>query len=162
MQAAARWLDERPRLGRDVFPRGRPELMGIGTATLHQVDVVEFLWASLALLDDDLTPPGTAQSCRPAWRDLHAVADARDRILRRMAGQTSPCPLDQLLPDAPGPDTPHEVGLRGRSGWTSTFVASLEPAKQGDVMLEQDEAFSPIQVGNADRTHATAQADGSA
>ena len=43
VQAAARWLDAQPRLGRDVFARGRPELMGVGTTTLHQVDVVEFL-----------------------------------------------------------------------------------------------------------------------
>ncbi len=47
VQAAARWLDEQPQLGRDVFPRGQPELVGTGTATRHQVDVIEFLWASL-------------------------------------------------------------------------------------------------------------------
>ena len=163
VQAAARWLDERPRLGRDVFPRGRPELVGIGTTTLHQVDVVEFLWASLALLDDDLPPPGTAASYyRPAWLDLHAIPDARERILRQLAGRTDPCRLDQLLPDAPGPGTPHEVGLRGRSCWTSTFVASLELAKQGDVALEQEEAFSPIQVVRVDGTEAMAQAAGNA
>ena len=163
VQAAARWLDAQPRLGRDVFPRGRPELVGIGTATLHQVDVVEFLWASLVLFDDDLPPPDTAASYyRPARLGLHAVPDARARILRRLAGRTDPCRLDQLLPDAPRPGTPHEVGLRGRSRWTSTFVASLELAKQGEVALNQEEAFSPIQVGNAGRMQAVARTDNTA
>ena len=96
VQAAARWLDAQSRFGRDVFACGRPELTGIGAATLHQVDVVEFLWASLALFDDDLPPPDTAQSYRPAWLDLHTVPDARDRILQRMAGRTNACRLDQL------------------------------------------------------------------
>ena len=152
VQAATRWLDEQPRLGRDVFPRGRPELVGIGTTTLHQVDVIEFLWASLALFDDDLPPPDTASCYRPAWLALHAVSDARDRILRRMADRPGPCRLDQLLPDGPGPGTPHDTGLRGRSGWTTTFVASLELAKQGEVALKQEGSFAPIsvQAGRAD------------
>ena len=158
VQAAARWLDEQPRLGRNVFPRGRPELMGIDTTALHQVDVVEFLWASLALFDDDLPLPGTAQSYRPAWLDLHAVPDARSRILRRMAEGPDPCRLDQLLPDASAPGETPESALRGRSRWTSTFIASLELAKQGEVALEQEEAFSPIQIGRVDRTQAAAQA----
>ena len=157
VQAAARWLAERPRLGRDVFPRGRPELMGIGTATLHQVDVVEFLWASLALLDDDLPPPGTEARYRPAWLDLHAIPDARKRILRRLADHPDPCRLEQLMPDASAPSETPESALRGRSRWTSTFVASLELAKQGDVALEQKEAFSPIQVGHVDGMRAMAQ-----
>jgi len=164
VQAAARWLDGQPRLGRDVFPRGRPEWIGIGTTTLHQVDVIEFLWASLALLDDDLPPPDTAPRYRPAWLDLHAVLDASDRILRRMADHQSPLSLDQLLPDRPEPGAAPESALRGHSRWTSTFVASLELAKQGEVMLTQDGSFAPIsvQAGQTNRAHAMAQAEGDA
>jgi len=146
VQAAARWLDRQPRLGRDVFPRGRPELVGIGTATLHQVDVIEFLWASLALLDDDLPGADTVASYRPVWLDLHAIPDARERILRRMADGPDPCRLDQLLPDASAPGVAPESALRGRSRWTSTFVASLELAKQGEVALKQEGSFAPISV----------------
>ncbi len=56
--------------------------------------------------------------------------------------------LDQLLP---GPnqqmDQPQtETRLRRRSAWSSTFVASLELAKQGDVALVQAENFDPIIV----------------
>ena len=120
--------------------------MGIGTTTLHQVDVVEFLWASLALFDDDLPGADTAASYRPAWLDLHAIPDARDRILQRMADHLTSRPLDQLLPGLPEPAVPPESELRGRSRWTSTFVASLELAKQGEVELDQDASFGPIHV----------------
>lgn len=111
------------------------------------------LWASLALLDDDLTPPDTAPRYRPAWLDLHSIPDARERILRHMAGRPDSCRLDQLLPDAAGPGAAPESALRGRSRWTSTFVASLELAKQGEVVLTQDGSFAPIsiQAGRADR-----------
>lgn len=163
VQAAARWLDKQPRLGRDVFARGRPELTGIGTATLHQVDVTEFLWASLALLDDDLSPPDTVPRYRPAWLDLHAVPDARHRILRHMAGRTGLCRLDQMLPEPPEPDAPENAWQR-RSRWTSTFTASLELAKQGEVVLTQEEAFAPISVqpGHADEMQAGAPGEGDA
>jgi len=42
-----------------------------------------------------------------------------------------------------------QTGLRARSRWTSTFVASLELAKQSDVALAQEEAFSSIHVSLA-------------
>ena len=63
-----------------------------------------------------------------------------------MAGHQAPRPLDQLLPDLPAPGAPPESELRRRSRWTSTLVASLELAKQGDIVLAQEEPFSPIQV----------------
>jgi len=146
VQAAARWLDEQPQLGRDVFPRGQPELVGIGTATRHQVDVIEFLWASLGLFDDDLPDPDTMARYRPLWLDLHTIPDARRRILRRMAGQQTPRRLDQLLPDLPAPGAPPDSELRKRSRWTSTFTASLELAKQGEVVVQQEDGFAAIFV----------------
>ena len=157
VQAASRWLEARQQLGRDVFPRGQPELIGIearflATPTAHQVDVIEFLWASLALFDDDILGPDTAAIYRTVWLDLHAIADARDRILRRIEDHRSPCPLDQLLPELPEPDAAPQSVLRDRSRWTSTFVASLELAKQGDVRLDQDGSFGPIHVSRSPTT----------
>ena len=52
MQALASWLDRRPQLGCDVFARGQPELVGTTVETDYEVDVIEFLWAGLALFDD--------------------------------------------------------------------------------------------------------------
>lgn len=54
-------------------------------------------------------------------------------------------PLDQLLPElseelavsSPSP-------LRRRSAWTSTIVAGLELARQGELVFAQDNLFDPI------------------
>jgi chromatin segregation and condensation protein Rec8/ScpA/Scc1 (kleisin family) len=81
MQALAAWLEQRPQLGRDMFARGQPEVFGVSIETAHAPDVIEFLWASMALFDD--TPaPDTATVYRPIHLDLHPVAEARARILR--------------------------------------------------------------------------------
>ncbi len=57
--------------------------------------------------------------------------------------------LATLLPTVPMEGSAPETALRRRSGWTSSFVTSLELAKQGEATLEQDQAFSSIQVSPA-------------
>jgi segregation and condensation protein A len=151
VQAAARWLEARLQIGQDVFVRGQPELAAIEPVTTHQVDVIEFLWASLALFDDDLPTPDTAANYRPVWHDLHTIADARDRILQRVADHPAPCSLDQCLPELSEPGAPPNTFVRARSRWTSTFAASLELAKQGEVALEQDGLFSGIRISRSHR-----------
>ena len=64
MQTLATRLDRRPQLGRDVFARGQPELLGTVLEPAQQADVIEFLWPSLALFDDDAAPD-TASVYRP-------------------------------------------------------------------------------------------------
>jgi chromatin segregation and condensation protein Rec8/ScpA/Scc1 (kleisin family) len=56
--------------------------------------------------------------------------------------------LDQLLP-APPDESEGEArqALRWRSAWASTFSASLELAKQGEVGLTQEDRFQPIHIG---------------
>jgi len=157
VQALAAWLRRRPQLGREVFARGRPEPLGLLTETRHQVDVIEFLWASLALFDDDGAGADTASLYQPRRWNLHPVAEARDRILRLLAEAGEGRALSTLLPAAPMeaalPAAPMaaapETALRRRSGWTSTFAASLDLAKQGRVTLDQDRDFSAIQVSQA-------------
>ncbi len=145
-QALAAWLGRRPQLGREVFARGRPEPLGLLAETRHQVDVIEFLWASLALFDEDGAGADTASRYQPRRWDLHPVPEARDRILRLLGEAGEGRALGTLLPAAPMEGSAPETPLRRCSGWTSSFVASLELAKQGEVVLEQDQAFSPIQV----------------
>ncbi len=148
VQALAAWLRGRPQLGHEVFARGRPEPLGLLAETRHQVDVIEFLWASLALFDDG-AGAGTASRYQPRRWDLHPVPEARDRILRLLAEAGEGRTLGALLPAALMEGLAPETALRRCSGWTSSFVASLELAKQGRVTLEQDEDFSAIQVSQA-------------
>jgi segregation and condensation protein A len=115
-QALAAWLDHRPLLGHDVFARGQPELLGLAIETSHDVDVTEFLWACLALFDDDTEGLDTTAVYLPPWRDLHTVPNARERILRLLAETPAGAPLASFLPGAPTEsEVPAKVALRRRS-----------------------------------------------
>jgi hypothetical protein len=124
------------------------EIFGVSVEAGQAVDVIEFLWASLALFDDGASEPDTATTYRPIQLDLYAVVDARARILHRLAETPDGASLEQLLPEASEPIVyPSQRVVRRRSAWASTFLAALELAKQGDVVMRQrDPAFTPIQV----------------
>jgi len=56
-------------------------------------------------------------------------------------------PFERLLPEAPEHiDSEARRALLRRSAWSSTFTASLELVKQGDVVVEQRGDFQPIHV----------------
>ena len=149
VQALAAWLKARPQLGRDVFVRGQPKIMGAFSVE-HEIDVIEFLWAAMELFDDDLPEPDTAIRYRPQWLDLHSIPAARLRILRLLGECPDGCPLDQMLPEQVGDaEGKMETVSKRRSAWTSTFVAGLELAKQGHIALDQTKAFSLIYVSRA-------------
>jgi segregation and condensation protein A len=150
MQAVAAWLAQRPQLGHDVFARGQPELFGVTVGNPPALDGIEFLWASLALFDDDLPDADTTTRYQPRWWDLHTIADARVRILRLLADSPAGRLLDTLLPEADdGVERVTPAELRRRSARASTFVASLELTKQGDVVLGQEDFLSPLHVSSA-------------
>jgi segregation and condensation protein A len=143
VKALAAWLDRRPILGRDVFARGQPEWSGeFGVVHQQPVDVIAFLWAAMELFDDrpGRTDPGLVYC--PPGSDPYSIPEAQARIVRLLADATESLTLDQLLPD----DAKAKVtsAQRRRSAWSSTFVASLELVKQGDVVLAQHAFLAPI------------------
>ena len=151
IQALAAWLDRRPRLGRDVFTRGQPpEEFDLSVEGGPEIDVIEFLWASMALFDDGDPGPDISETYRPRWRDLYSVAEARARILKRLAEAPDGLPLEQLLPeDSATVGISAEPALKQRAAWASTFIASLELAKQGEAALAQEDRFTAIHVSPA-------------
>jgi segregation and condensation protein A len=145
MQALARWLEDRPQIGRDVFARGQPEDFAAAISGEHQVDVVGFLWASLALFDDADDVVDTAVVYRPPRPVLHSALEARARILRLLAAAPEGGRFEQFLPDMPDvAGGPARTRRLRRSAWGSTFIASLELAKQGALTLAQEGLFTPI------------------
>ncbi len=146
-QVLAAWLDQKPQLGHDVFGRGMPDSVASSRDVQPELDVVEFLWACLALFEDAADRADTTPVYQPKQVALHSVAEARARILRLLAAAGDAQPLGQLLPHAPtAEDGASRSDLMMRSAWSSTFTASLELAKQGDVALAQDGRFAPIHV----------------
>jgi segregation and condensation protein A len=144
IQAVAAWLDDRPLLGRDVFLRGRHvDIIDPANEAVPDIDVIEFLWASMALFDAAATGD-VPDSYRPPCRDLYSVAEARARILQRLSGTPDGLPMEHLLPDEAALD--RLSALRKRGAWASTLIAGLELAKQGDVRLAQAEPFTVVHV----------------
>ena len=149
VKALAGWLERRPQLGHDVFARGAPEIFGLSVEAGQAVDVIEFLWASLALFDAP-DQPNTATVYRPRPFEPYPVAEARERILRRLAEIPEGAPLDRFLPDLPDIELGDGwTNMRLRSGWASTLMAGLELAKMGDVVLRQGADLEVIHVAPA-------------
>jgi segregation and condensation protein A len=149
VRAAAAWLGARPVLGQEVFTRGAPERQGVHLDASYEVDVIAFLWASLSLFEDDADGLETVARYRPVWADLYSVTEARDRILRVLGEGGDGEELRHFLPEEPARDValnPPERSLRLSSAWATTFSASLELAKQGDVGLLQEQAFRAIHL----------------
>jgi segregation and condensation protein A len=143
-QGLASWLDRRPQLGRDVFPRGQPEQSGTVAATQYEGDVIEFLWACLAQFDDGLPRADRHAAYRPRWHDLCSVLDARAHILQLLAAGPEDAPLGRFLPRVPVADDHPDKLLWRRSAVASTLIAGLELARDGAVRLEQETPFAPI------------------
>lgn len=148
MQALAGWLERRPQLGRDVFGRGKPEVLGVSVEPTPDLDIIEFLWASLALFDDGEPAPDTTTGYSPPRLPLYPLGEARTRILRLLAEASGEATFEQLLPALSdvADSSASTRALRRRSAWSSTLIASLELAKQGDVVVAQEGLFQPIHL----------------
>ena len=146
MQALAGWLARQPQLGHDVFGCGQPEVLGIAVEAAPAPDVIEFLWASLALFDD-APVADTGMVYRPVPLDLHTVTEARVRIMQRLDAVPGEASLDTFLLDWEDRTSPTaRSSLRQRSAWSSMLVASLELARQDDLMLRQEDSFQMIHI----------------
>jgi chromatin segregation and condensation protein Rec8/ScpA/Scc1 (kleisin family) len=125
-------------------------MLGASAETDHQLDVIEFLWATIELLDDS-DAAETAALYRPFTLDIHKVSDARERIFRRVLEAAEGQNLQDLVPSAFGFDPADAKAVqRYKSGWTTTFTAALEMAKQGKVALAQKGLIEPIAVAKGD------------
>ena len=153
----AAWLADRPQLGVDVFVRGAPEWVGTALANSYQVDVVGFLWGSMALFDDGARDVDTTIVYGPPWHDLHSPLDARRRILAVLASLPEGASLERFLPPIQADDDRRaRPGLRRRSAWATTLLAGLELARHAEVYLAQEGAFTPIHMRRADTKTITA------
>jgi len=138
MQDAGQKLLDRPRLGRDIFPRGEPEGVIRQTRTVFDVTLFELLKAYA-----DHTRRHTITSLEIEVQTLFTVDEALKRLREMLGFAPDWSTLTQFLPE--GITDP----LRMRSAVSATLVAALELAKQGRLELRQDgPAFSPIYVRN--------------
>jgi len=133
MRNAAEKLINRDRLGRDVFPRGAPELIAVERRSAFEASLYDLLTAYAALRQRQ-----AITNVVIARRKVWSLVEART-LLTRMVGEISDwVSLDMYL--ARYTADPQER----RTMIASAFAASLEMARERKIELRQDGAFKPI------------------
>ncbi len=139
MQNAAEMLQERPRLGVDVYARGEPEGLGTKTRTQWHVTFYDLMNAYGAIErrkennQYDL-PTFQLMSTDKAMSRLSQMLGALPKKGTHSVWAT----LHSFIPEAV------EDILYARSALASTFTAGLELAKQGELEFRQEGLFRPI------------------
>jgi segregation and condensation protein A len=134
MREAGARLMGRDRLGRDVFARGAPDGLRVIRKAQWDAQIFDLIQAY-------------GQIKARAMPSLHVVArrhvmtleDAIERIARLIGSTIDWVAIERFLPET------EDAGFR-RSALASSFVATLELARQGKLQLRQDEAFAPLMV----------------
>jgi len=133
MREAAAQLRRRPRLGREIFARGMPEAVSVTRHSLWEADLYQLLRA-YAVQREKAFPEDYTPYKRTVW----ALQEARE-ILQRLIGESFEwVALDAHLA---------EYLLRPEERATvlaSSFSASLELVRLGEVELRQSRAFAPL------------------
>ncbi len=135
MQGAAARLLARPRLGRDVFARGAPEDMPILQKRVVEVSLYDLLKA----YGEHKRRQEKQEPFHIAATELYSIEEALGRMAEMLGRLPDWTRLQSFLP--PGF---RGGGLKARSALASTFLASLELAKDGKLELRQERAFAPI------------------
>jgi segregation and condensation protein A len=151
MREAAAQLMTRMRLGRDVFPRGMPE----GTKTIRETEFTAKLYDLLHAYADQrrrTIKVGHVIKVRPVW----SIKDARER-LERLLGE-APSPRDWLAFERCMAQlaAAHE---NGRTVVASSFGATLELAREGQIELRQEGPFEPIYMRSRQADEGDADAE---
>ena len=130
----------RERFGVDVFPRGMPE----GVTVLRTSDWDCSLFDLLKAYADQVGKPNITQ-----LRLTPPEAFPVEAAIRRLVGLLGRMPdwasLEAFLP------ADLRSGFDRRSAAASTFAASLELVKQGQLLIRQAQHFGPIFVKGAER-----------
>ncbi|NKB22189.1 MAG: segregation/condensation protein A [Alphaproteobacteria bacterium] len=135
MQEAGSKVMELPRLGRDVFPRGAPEGVKVTRTPVYDLSLYELLRAY-----GDQHSIGPSGPLEIAATEIYSVDDALERLGRVLGKIPDWTTLQGFLPESIK-DT-----VVFRSAVASTFAASLELAKSGQLELRQSGTFAPIFV----------------
>ncbi|MDT2071298.1 MAG: ScpA family protein [Planktomarina sp.] len=141
MRDAAAKLMAGDRLGRDRFVRGVTEDVTRRKTVNYSANLLDLMqgYARIRTRDD----------FRPFVMERDSVF-TMEQALQRMRGLIGFTghwtDILSYLPDG-WTDDPK----KRRSATASTFAASLELAKEGKIVIRQDEIFSPIQIKRADR-----------
>lgn len=143
MRRAARWLDSADEAARDRLTRGAPEALIVERGKAFDAGLFDLL-SAYARQRQVAAHARVTVSPREVW----SLQTARECLLRGMAEHQDWCPLSACLAG-----TSLSGGLR-RSAHASTFAASLELVREGEIEVRQAAAFAPLLLRRRDRHEA--------
>ena len=139
MRRMGRKIADRPRLNRDAFARGMPEVPKIRRRAIWQATLPELLRAYLRVRARDCYAPLHLQA-PPAI----AVEDAFNRLRSMLPDIRGWQPLLAFLPK----DWLDPTLMR--SAYGSMLVGALELTRQGCLRMTQEKSYAPIRLGRRD------------
>jgi len=139
MRGVGRQLMARPQLGRDFWLRGAPETIDEHIDTVITADLRSLVraYGRLARQHPDIS----LDLKEPI--ELDSVEAALERILRSLGKSPGWESLTRYLPQGTLEGL-REGALGARSSFAATFGAVLELARQGAIILRQNQHFGPI------------------
>ncbi|WP_022727105.1 segregation and condensation protein A [Fodinicurvata sediminis] len=142
MQTAGAELLGRPQLGQLRWCRGMPEDLSPEQRVVYDVSLYDLLQAYGTMRARNTAP----SSLRVLSLNLYSVENA----IKRLSGLVGKMPGWHTLMNF----LPYDLqdGLSRRSAVASTFVASLELCKSGQLEIRQDGTFGPIYLRACDTT----------
>ena len=136
MREAAAQLMARDQMGRDFFVRGLPEGVARIRRVTYSATLLDLMQAYARIRTKDEFRPYAFDRT-----DIYPLETALERLRGMIGHAVDWSDLAGFLP--PGW---RAAGARRRSALASTFAASLELAKQGQLDLRQSETFAPIRL----------------
>lgn len=146
MREAGKRLMARPQLGRDFWARGSPEPVNANIQTVVTADLRGLLRAYARVLRQR---QGEAPLALTQMEELDSVDAALGRILRSLGQVPSWESLTRYLPEGTLEGL-RDGTIRARSSIAATFGAVLELARQGTVVVRQNQPFGPIFLKRGD------------
>ena len=135
MRRAVDALTARPRLGRDVFPRGEPEARTVQRSSRMEGD----LFALVAAYAAQRTR-AVARRYSPGQRiEAYPLEAAREHLRETLPALVRWTPLTGVAPQPAGGEGPSRT-----SYLASTLSAGLEMVKEGALDVRQTEAFAAL------------------
>ncbi|MDR3424754.1 MAG: ScpA family protein [Alphaproteobacteria bacterium] len=150
MQKAAQQIQDRPQLGCDIFLRGLPEPVEVTEKPIYFLPIQDLLTALSAPLRR--RKPETYNIVRTR---LYSLEESVARLRHLLGRMPSWGVLQNYLPDILGAEELMEV----RSALASTFAATLELVKNGELEMRQDGSFAPIYLRRREKIEEIGEKD---
>lgn len=145
MRKASDLLQALPQLGSEIFMNARPEKVRRIEVPVYHLPLYDLLQALAAPQRRTKAPRYTL-----AAQKLFALDEALGRVRAMVGYMPDWTDLTSFIPELLT-----ESPLERRSAVASTFAASLEMAKFGEIVLRQDATFGPIYLRRAEEAAAT-------